>query len=141
VLDPLVLYLQLYSLISGLVMLVFAMMLSLEPSYGVHLKAGSALIRANLAGGVVGVAVYELLVMVPSFPFLLLLCFAAGLLVGDQIFAGTPLGKALSAGITAISARGAGSSISQAPAASALAPSQAPSEPQNWVRRGCRNPR
>jgi hypothetical protein len=102
VLFPLVLVLQLYSATSAVVMLVFSMMLSLEPTYGAHLKAGSGLILANLAGGLVGVALYQLLVMVPSFPFLLLLCFAAGLLVGHQIFSGTPLGKLLSAGITAV---------------------------------------
>jgi len=102
VLFPLVLVLQLYSLTGAIVMLVFTMMLSLEPSYGGHLKAGSGLILANLAGGLVGVVLYELLVMVPSFSFLLLLCFTAGLLVGDQIFSGTPMGKLLSAGITAV---------------------------------------
>ena len=102
VLFPLALVLQLYSLTSAIVMLVFSMMLSMEPSYGAHLRAGSGLILANLAGGLVGVVLYQLLVMVPSFPFLLLLCFASGLLVGHQVFSGTPLGKLLSAGITAV---------------------------------------
>jgi len=102
VLFPLVLVLQLYSLTGALVMLVFSLLLSLEPTYGGHLKTGSGLILANLTGGLVGVVLYQLLVMVPSFPFLLLLCLAAGLLVGNQIFSGTSLGKLLSAGITAV---------------------------------------
>ena len=52
--------------------------------------------------GMVGVALYQLLVIVPSFWFFLLLCFAAGLMIGNQVFSDTPLGKLLSAGITAV---------------------------------------
>ena len=99
---PLVVYFQLYSAVGAAVMLIFAMMLSLEPTYGVHLRAGSGLILANLSGGLVGVIIYQLLVMVPSFSFFLMLCLIAGLMIGDQIFSDTKLGKLLSAGITAV---------------------------------------
>ncbi len=102
VLFPLVVLFLLYSMTSAAVMLIFAMMLSLEPTYGVHLKAGSGLILAQLSGGLVAVVLYQLLVMVPSFWFFLTLCFGSGLLIGDQIFRGTKLGKLLSAGITAV---------------------------------------
>jgi hypothetical protein len=102
VLYPLVVLFQLYSMTGAAVMLIFAMMLSLEPTYGVHLKAGSGLILANLSGGLVGVILYQLLVMVPSFWFFLMLCLLSGLLIGDQIFSGSQLGKLLSAGITAV---------------------------------------
>ena len=50
----------------------------------------------------VGVIIYQLLVMVPSFWFFLLLCLISGLMIGNQIFSGTKLGKLLSAGITAV---------------------------------------
>jgi hypothetical protein len=102
VLFPLVVAFQLYSATGAAVMLIFAMMLSLEPTYGVHLRAGSGLILANLSGGLVGVIIYQLLVMVPSFWFFLLLCLISGMLIGNQIFSGTKLGKLLSAGITAV---------------------------------------
>jgi len=102
VLYPLVVFFQLYSMTGASVMLIFAMMLSLEPTYGVHLKAGSGLIFANLSGGLVGVILYQLLVMVPSFWFFLMLCLLSGLLIGDQIFSHTKLGQLLSAGITAV---------------------------------------
>jgi hypothetical protein len=102
VLFPLVVLFQLYSMTGAAVMLIFAMLLSMEPTYGVHLRAGSGLILANLSGGLVGVLLYQLLVMVPSFWFLLMLCLAAGLTIGHEIFSGTKLGKLLSAGITAV---------------------------------------
>jgi len=102
VLYPLVALFQLYSAVNAAVALVFAMMLSMEPTYGAHLKAGAGLIVANLAGGVVAVALYQLLVFVPSFPFFLLLTTATGLLIGNQIMAGTTVGKLLSAGITTV---------------------------------------
>jgi hypothetical protein len=102
VLFPLVVLFLLYSITNAAVMLIFAMMLSLEPTYGVHLKAGSGLILAQLSGGIVAVVLYQLLVMVPSFWFFLMLCFASGILIGDQIFRDTKLGKLLSAGITAV---------------------------------------
>jgi hypothetical protein len=102
VLYPLVVLFQLYSMTGAAVMLIFAMMLSLEPAYGVHLKAGSGLILANLSGGLVAVILYQLLVMVPSFWFFLTLCLLSGLLIGDQIFSHTKLGQLLSAGITAV---------------------------------------
>ena len=102
VLFPLVVVFQLYSMTNASVTLVFAMMLSLEPSYGTHLRAGSDLILANLSGGLVAVVLYRLLVIVPSFPFFLMLTTAAGLIIGNQIFAETKIGKLLSSGVTAV---------------------------------------
>jgi hypothetical protein len=102
VLYPLFVYFMLFSVVSGTVALIFAMMLTLEPTYGVHLKAGAGLILANLTGGLVAVLLYQLLVYVPSFPFFLMLVTASGLLIGNQIFAGTKLGKLLGAGITTV---------------------------------------
>jgi len=102
VLFPLVVMFQLFSMVNAAVALIFAMMLTLEPTYGAHLKAGSGLILANLSGGLVAVVIYQLLVWVPSFPFFLLLVTLSGLMIGNQIVAGTKIGKLLSAGITAV---------------------------------------
>jgi len=102
VLYPLFVVFMLFSAVGGAVALIFAMMLTLEPTYGVHLSAGKGLIMANLSGGMVAVVIYQLLVFVPSYPFFLMLVTASGLLIGNQIFSGSKLGKLLSAGITAV---------------------------------------
>lgn len=101
VLFPLVLVFQLFSLINAAVALIMAMLLSLEPAFGKHWEAGKVLILSNLSAGLVAVVVYQLMVMVPSFPFLLLIMTLAGLWCGSLIFSDSPLGKLLAAGITA----------------------------------------
>lgn len=102
VLYPLVMVLQLFSLVDFAVVLVMASLLAMEPTFGKHLAVGKGLILANLAGGLVAVAIYQLLVLVPSFTFFLLLVLLAGLWVGGWIFSDRPLGKLLGGGITAV---------------------------------------
>lgn len=96
---PLVIAFELFSMVGAAVGLFQAMFLTLEPTYGKHLKAGSAILIAQGAGGLAAVVIYEMLVMVPSFWFFLMLCAAAGLLMGDQIFSGTKLGALLKGGV------------------------------------------
>jgi hypothetical protein len=50
----------------------------------------------------VAVVIYQLLVMVPSYAFLLLVILLAGLWVGGWIFSDRPLGKLLGGGITTL---------------------------------------
>lgn len=102
VLYPLVVLFQLYSAVGAAVMLVFAMLLSLEPTYGVHLRAGTGLLLGHFLGGLVALALYQLLVFVPAYVFFLLLCLLSGLLIGQQVFRGTPTGKLLSAGLASV---------------------------------------
>ena len=102
VLYPIVIVFQMFSMTSFAVVLIFASLLTMEPTYGKHLAAGKDLVLANLAGGLVAVVIYELLVMVPSFAFLLLVVLLAGLWVGGWIFSDRPLGKLLGAGITTL---------------------------------------
>lgn len=102
VIYPLVVIFQLYSLVDFVVVLVMGGLLAMEPTFGKHLSAGKGLILANLAGGLVAVVIYQLLVLVPSFTFFLLLILLAGLWVGRWIFSERPLGKLLGGGITAV---------------------------------------
>jgi hypothetical protein len=102
VLYPLATVVLLFSRTDLTLVLIQAGMLSLEPTFGKHLAAGKGLIYANLAAGLVAVAIYQMLLMVPSFPFFLLLVLLAGLWTGKWIFSDHPLGKLLSAGITAV---------------------------------------
>ena len=102
VLYPMVMVFQMFSLADAAVVLIFASLLTMEPTFGKHLAAGKGLVLANLAGGLVAVVIYELLVMVPSYAFLLLLVLLAGLWVGGWIFSDRPLGKLLGGGITTV---------------------------------------
>ena len=102
VIFPLAAVFQLFSLVEFLVALIMAALLALEPEFGKHLKVGKGLILANLAGGLVAVAIYKLLVWVPSFTFFLLLVLLGGLWMGGWIFSDRPLGKLLGAGITTV---------------------------------------
>jgi hypothetical protein len=45
-----------------------------------------------MIGGAAAIAMYELLVLVPEFVFLLLLTFLAGLVFGSRVFSGKPTG-------------------------------------------------
>ena len=102
VLYPIVILFQMFSMADFAVVLIFASLLTLEPTFGKHLAAGQGLVFANLAGGLVAVVIYQLLVWVPSYTFLLLLVLLAGLWVGGWIFSGRPLGKLLGGGITTV---------------------------------------
>ena len=102
VLFPLAAALQLFSLTSATVALVMALVLSLEPEYGKHLAAGKGLIMAHAAGGLVSVALYQLLIFVPTFTFFILLVLLSGLWIGDRIFSESVLGKLLGTGVTTV---------------------------------------
>jgi hypothetical protein len=102
VLYPLTVVFLYYSLVGGTVVLVMASFLAMEPTFGKHLAAGKGLILGNLVGGLVAVAIYNLLVWVPAYPFFLLLVLLAGLWVGGWIFSDHPLGKLFGIGITAV---------------------------------------
>ncbi len=51
-------------------------------------------------GGLAIIIVFNLLVAVPTYPFLLLLCLLCTLLFSKQIFSGTPMSKAYMSGLT-----------------------------------------
>lgn len=89
-----------FSLVDLSVVLIMAALLALEPTFGKHLSTGKNLIFTNLAGGLLAVVIYNLLVWVPSFTFFLLLLFLTGLWLGSWIFSEDPFGKLLGGGIT-----------------------------------------
>ena len=76
----------------GILVLVFIGILSMQPGVAGNLKAGKALIIGNVIGGIASVMFYELLVMVPSFPFMIMLTLFCGLVFGRQVFSGKKVG-------------------------------------------------
>ena len=91
-----------FSLVDSAVVLIFALLLSLEPRFGTQWAAGKGLLLANLVGGLVAVVVYNLLVWVPAYPFFLLLITLTGLVLGRLIVSGSALGQLLAGGITTV---------------------------------------
>jgi len=76
----------------SMLILIFIAILSLTPGAAGNVKAGMALIMGNVLGGLVAVVFFELLVMVPVFPFMVLLTLLCGLVLGGQLFSGKKLG-------------------------------------------------
>ena len=72
----------------ALLVLIFVALLSLQPGLAANFKAGSAMILGNVIGGVAAIASYQLLMVVPEFPFLLLLCLLGGLFFGNHLLGG-----------------------------------------------------
>ena len=76
----------------GILILVFIAILSMQPGVAGNVKVGLALIIGNVVGGIASVMFYETLVMVPSFPFMILLTLLCGLAFGRQLFSGKKSG-------------------------------------------------
>jgi hypothetical protein len=70
---PLFIYIYLTSNINGMIILVFVAILSQETDFQAGVKSGFGLVLGNLIGGLIGIAVYNLLVAVPSLLFFVLL--------------------------------------------------------------------
>lgn len=86
---PMVLLYFVFGLTSVLI-LVFVALLSMQPDFSAGFRAGKALIVGNVMGGVAAIVMYELLVMMPQFAFLLLLTLLSGLAFGGRLFSGAP---------------------------------------------------
>jgi len=84
---PVVLLFYLFQWAGGILIMIFIAILSMQSSF--NLKKGLALIVGNLVGGIVAIAIYEMLVVVPMFLFLILLVLIAGLYFGIKVYSGT----------------------------------------------------
>ena len=73
---------------TAVIVLVFVALLSVRTDAASGMRAGKALVVGNAMGGLAAVVMYELLVMVPQFPFLLLLTLLGGLYFGGRTFSG-----------------------------------------------------
>ncbi len=85
---PVVLYFFFSEMLGGLLILIFVVLLSMNPAF--TFKAGMMMILGNLLGGLFSILAYELLVMVPEYPFFILLMMLAGLFFAQQLFSKKP---------------------------------------------------
>jgi hypothetical protein len=85
---PVVLVFFFFQWSGGLIILIFVTILSMQPTF--NYKAGMAMIFGNLLGGVFAIVLYELVVMVPSYLFFLLMVGATSLFFSSQLFSKNP---------------------------------------------------
>ncbi len=78
---------------SELLILLFVALLSSMPGFATNFRAGFGLILGNAIGGAAAIVMFELLVMVPQFYFLIAMTFLAGLVFGDKVFSGRPAAR------------------------------------------------
>lgn len=71
-----------------MIILIFITILSMQPSF--NYKAGVAMILGNLLGGIFAILAYELVVMVPFYPYFLLLVLAISLYFASILFSKSP---------------------------------------------------
>ena len=99
---PLMVVFMLLEQTGSVLILIFVAILSLQPGFAGSFRMGVALILGNALGGVVSIMFYELLVMVPVFPFMLLLTLLCGLVLGAQLFSGKKTGALFGMGFSTV---------------------------------------
>lgn len=99
---PVVLLFTFFQLTGQLIVLVFVALLALNPSLQAGKQAGIGIIAANVAGGIVSILFYNLLVAVPWFPFLIVLTLLCGLLFGSFLFSDHKYAKLAGSGFTTV---------------------------------------
>jgi hypothetical protein len=87
---PLMVVFYVFQLSQHIVVLIYAAILAISASSVAGLKGGSALIAANIGGGVLALVIYNLLVAVPDLVFFVVLIFLTTLFIGQQRFSDRP---------------------------------------------------
>ncbi|MFC2085709.1 DUF2955 domain-containing protein [Bacteroidota bacterium] len=87
---PLLSVFYLFKMTGAVLVLVFVAILASQPAFAANFKVGKALVAGNVIGGFISILFYELLVIVPLFPFLLLMTLLLGLVLGAKVFSGKP---------------------------------------------------
>ena len=87
---PLLVLFYVFQLTGDLLVLIFVAILAISANMHAGWKGGTALIIANLGGGVVTILIYNLLVAVPEFGFFIVLMLLTTLLIGQRRFSDAP---------------------------------------------------
>jgi hypothetical protein len=99
ILLPLLLLFFIFKLSGGLLILIFTAILSMSPALA-NIKVGTVMIVANILGGLFAILAYNLLVVVPMFPFMMLLTLAAGLFFGARLFSSNKFAAVFGSGFS-----------------------------------------
>ena len=75
---------------NSLTILIYVMLLAMQPGFAKDFKAGGLMILANVAGGIAAIIAYELLVIVPRLSFMIMLVALFGLFFGSRLFSQRP---------------------------------------------------
>lgn len=87
---------------SHAVILIYAALLSLSPSFAAGWKQGKGMIAGNLIGGVTAIVFYQILIVWPSISIFLLLTFVTGLVFANIIFSARPIAPLFKTGFNAV---------------------------------------
>ena len=100
VIMPVYLVFYYYQLSSYLLILIFIALLSMQPAFTKNFKGGFALILGNLIGGLLSIIVYELLTVVTTFGFLIIMVLISSLILGSQAFSDKKTAKLFAMGFS-----------------------------------------
>ena len=92
VIYPVFLLFFLFQLTDYLVILIYIAILSGMPAFAKNFKVGKFLIVGNLIGGITSIIFYNIMTVIPEFPYMLMLIFLCGLLFGSRVMSGKPTG-------------------------------------------------
>jgi len=87
---PLVIVFYVFGLNEAIVTMLFAAIIILQPDIQSGKKASAGLLIGCAFGGVVSIIVYTLLVMVPTYPFMLAIMFLTLLMIAHEMFSDKP---------------------------------------------------
>jgi len=85
ILSPVIVLFYLFQWSSSVLILTFVTILTVSPSLA-NPKVGLVMIAANILGGLFGIIVYQFLVMVPSFSFMIVLTLLVGFIFANRLF-------------------------------------------------------
>ena len=87
---PFALVCLLFNLTGMVLALIMIAMLSQKPDFSTGAAGGKALLAANVGGGLVAIAFYQLLLINPSYPFAIVGIFSMALLFSARLFSDRP---------------------------------------------------
>jgi len=99
---PVVIMFFFFNLQSDVLILIYIAIFSSVPGISQDLSIGKTVFLGCVTGGIITFFLYELLVLVPVFSFMLVLFFLAALFIGDQIFQNKKYAVYIKAGFSAI---------------------------------------
>ncbi len=90
ILLPIILVFYVFTLNEAIITLLFSAIIILQPDVQSGRKASAGLVIGCAFGGVVSLIVYTLLVMVPTYPFMIAIMFLTLLLIAREMFSDKP---------------------------------------------------